>query len=468
VTAPNRLDPRLALAIAAGKLTAGSVRRLGRGGGTTLPGRVSAAIDRRALEKLSARLPAGAVMISGTNGKTTTSTLIRRLLAAGGLRVMGNRAGANLMSGLTAAVVQESGIGGAPRADIAVFEVDEASLPHAVAAVTPRLVVITNLFRDQLDRYGELETSASAIGAALAALPAASTVLLCADDPTVAGLGAGIRAGVNYFGLDAAIGDDHLPHAADAKFCPRCGEPYVFERVYVAHMGHYRCPNGHVTRPVPHFRVTRVDFQGLRGQVVDVEGPGMAETSLEVPLSGLYNTYNVVAAVAAATNLGVPVEKQREALRGFRPAFGRLESVDVGGRTIRLMLAKNPASFNEVLRASTLLGDGKRFLVAVNDRIADGRDVSWIWDVDFELLNPADWIVLGGSRALDMRIRLKYGGRQTGALMVAEEPAAALDACIARSAPGDEIFVLPTYTAMLDLRAELVRRGHLQPFWEQQ
>ena len=460
------VDPRLSLAIAAGKATAATVRRLGRGGGTTLPGRISAALDGGTLSKLSARLPLGSVMVTGTNGKTTTATLVRHLCAGAGIEVAGNRAGANLMSGLTSAMVRYSGLGGRPAAELGVFEVDEAVLPHAVAATTPRLVVVTNLFRDQLDRYGELEASAAAIRAALSALPAESEVLLCADDPTVATLGEGLRASVRYYGLvDSSLGDDHLPHAADAKFCPRCGEPLVFERVYVGHLGAYRCPRGHFERPPLDFAADGVEFDGLRSQRVHLRGDA-AGVAIEVPLSGLYNTYNVVAAAAVAERLGLDRAGVARAAAGFRPAFGRLEEVVVEGRSLRLMLAKNPASFNEVLRAATTLGAGQRFLVAVNDRIADGRDVSWIWDVDFERLNGAEWIVLGGSRAYDMAVRLKYGGRAMEGVDVAPEPGAALDRCLALAAPGDEVFVLPTYTAMLDLRAELVRRGYTRPYWE--
>jgi UDP-N-acetylmuramyl tripeptide synthase len=187
---------------------------------------------------------------------------------------------------------------------------------------------------------------------------------------------------------------------------------------------------------------------------------------LEVPLSGLYNTYNVLAAYGAALLAGVGPSTASAALRTFRPAFGRLERVDVDGRILHLMLAKNPAGFNEVLRASRVLGGGRRFLVAVNDRIADGRDISWIWDVDFELLRDADRVVLSGERALDMRIRLKYAGLPMDRVEVVDSPAAGVDAALGLAADGDEVFILPTYTAMLDLRAEMARRGYLKPFWE--
>jgi UDP-N-acetylmuramyl tripeptide synthase len=462
------VDPTLSAAVLAGKLTSTTIRRLGRGGGTTLPGRVSARIDSGALEKLSRGLELGAIVVAGTNGKTTTSSLLRTILAASGARVVANHAGANLVSGLTAAVVADTRLGGRARAQVGVFEVDEASLPAVVAATSPRVVVVTNLFRDQLDRYGELESSAAAISAGLAALPAASQVMLCADDPAVAYLGRNLRAHVRHFGIeDSALGRPELPHAADSKFCPRCGQPFEFSRVYVGHLGHYRCPTGDFERPAAHLAATDVEFSGLVSQAITVTGMGGATAeTLQVPLSGLYNTYNVLAATAGALGAEIPAATVKAALLNFHPAFGRLERVDVDGRILHLLLAKNPAGFNEVLRASWTLGQGRRYVIAVNDRIADGRDISWIWDVDFELLADAARIVLAGDRALDMRIRLKYAGVPTDRVEVAASVAGAVDGALRLAADGEEVFILPTYTAMLELRAEMARRGYLRPFWE--
>ena len=461
------MDPSLSLAVAAGKVTAATIRRLGRGGGTTLPGRVSMRIDSHALQKLSATLPQGSILVAGTNGKTTTATLLRGILGAAGIEVVANRAGSNLVWGLTASVVEHAGLGGAARAQAGVFEVDEAVLPAAVEAIAPRLVIVTNLFRDQPDRYGELESSSAAISAALAALPSAATALLCADDPRVAALAGGLRATTVFYGIDDhAVGEAQVPHAADARFCPRCGTAFDFERVYAGHLGHYRCPNGDFQRPDADVAAANVEFDGLEGQRVEVRGMGLEESALEVPLSGIYNTYNIVAAAAAARIFGVEPRVIAPALSHFKPAFGRLEKVDVQGRAVRLMLAKNPAGFNEVLRAARVLGEGRHFVVALNDRIADGRDVSWIWDVDFELLAGAESVVVGGDRALDMLVRLKYAGLDPARVVVAETPGATLDALLAASAQGDEVFVLPTYTAMLDLRAEMAARGYLEPFWK--
>ncbi|MFN2465273.1 MAG: MurT ligase domain-containing protein [Candidatus Dormibacteria bacterium] len=462
------MDPTLSLAVAAGKMTAATIRRLGRGGGTTLPGRVSSTIDGRALQKLSAGLSRGAILVAGTNGKTTTSTLLRTVLETAGIRVVANRAGSNLVGGLTSAVVQDSGLRGGARAEAGVFEVDEASLPAAVEAIAPRVVIVTNLFRYQLDRYGELESSSAAISSALAALPAASVALLCADDPRVAAMGRGLRARAVYYGLDDdQAGQAEVPHAADARFCPFCGHSFDFKRVYAGHLGHYRCPTGDFERPAPDIAARSITFQHLDAQAMTVAGLGFDGTVLDVPLSGVYNSYNILAAAGAAALFGISPERIAPALASFRPAFGRLEQVEVEGRKVHLMLAKNPAGFNEVLRASSTLGGGTHYVVALNDRIADGRDVSWIWDVDFELLDGATSIVVAGDRGLDMRVRLKYAGIDPQRIAVAEAPGDAISAMLAGTSPGDDVFVLPTYTAMLDLRAEMAARGYLKQFWEE-
>jgi UDP-N-acetylmuramyl tripeptide synthase len=293
-------------------------------------------------------------------------------------------------------------------------------------------------------------------------------VVLCADDPAVAYLGRNLRAMVSYFGLDDdSQGQLHLPHAADSKFCPRCGQPFDFSRVYVGHLGHYRCPAGDFERPIADLSATGVEFSGLVSQDITVSGMGTSGAVLEVPLSGLYNTYNVLAATAAAIGAGIPLTTVGVALRAFHPAFGRLERVDVDGRILHLLLAKNPAGFNEVLRASRTLGEGRKFVISVNDRIADGHDISWIWDVDFELLADAERIVLTGDRALDMRIRLKYAGVPAEVVELAPTVGGGVDAALRLAADGDEVYILPTYTAMLELRAEMARRGYLRPFWEE-
>ena len=461
-----RLGPRGTAALWAGKLTAGLSRGLRRGGGTTLPGDVARWVDPKVLTKLSRSLTGGTVVITGTNGKTTTAALLRHILEAQGLPTVANQAGANLIFGVTAAVVNRTSWSGEVPARVGLFEIDEASLPRLVEDVAPGTIVVMNLFRDQLDRYGELETTAAHIRRALTRGPEGMTAVLNADDPMVAALGDDLPR-VIYAGLDdPSLLQSGLSHGADAKFCPRCGTPFVFEGVYFGHVGHYRCPRGDFTRPQPDVRATSVVINGMEGMRLHVTD-GVEDADVEVPLSGLYNAYNVVLALAAAKSLKVPLVKGAAVLRDFAPAFGRMERTVIEGRPAVLLLAKNPTGFNEVLRTAIQFGRARSFLIALNDRIADGQDVSWIWDVDFEQLRGvARHIVVSGDRALDLRVRLKYAELPDDQIEVVTDWRDALDRAAQATPAGETLFVLPTYTAMLELRAVLTRDGALQPYWQ--
>ena len=398
-----RLGPRGTAALWAGKLTSALSRGLRRGGGTTLPGDVARWIDPQILTKLSRSLAEGTVVITGTNGKTTTAALLRHILEAQGKQVVANQAGANLIFGVTAAMVNRTSWSKELPDSVGLFEIDEASLPRLVQEIAPGAIVVTNLFRDQLDRYGELETTAAHIRRALTQGPEGVTAVLNADDPMVAALGDDLPR-VIYAGLDdPSLLQPELSHGADAKFCPRCGSPFIFEGVYFGHVGHYRCPRGDFTRPSPDIRATSIAIEGMermRLQVTD----GNQRADLEVPLSGLYNAYNVILALTAANAMGVPLAKAAAALRDFTPAFGRMERTTVDGRAAVLLLAKNPTGFNEVLRTAIQFGKASSFLLALNDRVADGQDVSWYWDVDPLPLLEGRRFGISGARAGDLLV----------------------------------------------------------------
>jgi len=452
---------RKVAAVWAGKATGALSRITRRGGGTTLPGDVARAIDPRILTRLTEDLTQGSAVITGTNGKTTTARLLTWLLEGVGQRVVSNRAGANLIFGVTAATLSRAGADGRLRADWGVFEIDEASLPRAAAEVHPKATLVLNLFRDQLDRYGELESIAKKIERALTAVPETAHVILNADDPRVAEIGLGLPNKPVWFGLDdPRVAGKQLPHAADARTCPRCGSSLVFDAVYVGHDGVYHCPNHDFARPAPDITATDITLDGFDSLAMTIRG-----TRIEMPLGGLYNCYNVLAAYATACSLGLDGGYIAERLRTFRAAFGRQERIDFRGRHLILVLSKNPAGFNETVRTAVDLAHATNFVIGLNDRKADGTDVSWIWDVDFEQLqNKARVVIPGGNRAHDLAVRLKYAG------VPAEEPqtdpARALDLLIKTTNEGDTAHLLCTYTAMLDLRAELVRRGWAQPYWE--
>jgi len=452
---------RKTAAVWAGKATGALSRVSGRGGGTTLPGDVARAIDPRVLSKLSQDLNQGSIVITGTNGKTTTARLITWLLEGAGHRVVANRAGANLIFGVTAAALDRADAGGNLRADWGVFEIDEASLPKAVAELQPRVTLVMNLFRDQLDRYGELESIAIKIESALAALPENARAILNADDPRVAEIGLGLPSAPLWYGLDdTSIAARELPHAADARTCPRCGSSLHFDAVYVGHDGVYHCPNGDFARPTPELTATKIELNGFVSLATTIDG-----TRIDFPLGGLYNCYNVLAAFAAARTIGLEPDYIAERMRTFSAAFGRQERMEFRGRNLNLVLSKNPAGFNETLRTAVDLAHGNSFLIGLNDRKADGTDVSWIWDVDFEMLkDKARVVVPAGTRAHDLAVRLKYAG--VSAEEPQTDPAKALDQLIKVTEQGETAHLLCTYTAMLDLRAELVRRGWAKPYWD--
>jgi UDP-N-acetylmuramyl tripeptide synthase len=462
-----RADARLGAAVLAGKLAATASRGLRRGGGTTIPGDVALAIDPGVLAKLGAALPRGSVLVTGTNGKTTTTGLIAGVLEEAGERVLTNASGANLVFGLVAAAVAQARPLGGARADRAVFEVDELSLERAVVELQPRLVVVLNLLRDQLDRSGELETTARRIGEGLRRLPAGAQIVANADDPLVVAQCEGLP-GVVYFGIDA---DDQLlegiPHAADARTCPRCAAPLHFDRVVLAHCGSYRCTRCEFARPRPVVTVRRITAPSLDSQRLELSDG----TVLNAAVGGVYNAYNLVAVHAAVTSLGVAAGTVAAAVAGFRPRFGRMERLRLHDRELRLLLAKNPAGLDVVLRTADELGHARNYLIAINDLVADGRDVSWLWDVDFERLARSPWrphVVASGRRAHDLALRLKYAGLPAEQVTVEPDPAAALRLVTDRAEPGEEVMVVPTYTAMLALRAVAQRAGAVGAFWEEQ
>ncbi len=458
-------DLRLSAAIALGKGTAAITRTAGAGGGTTMPGRVARGIAPDVISRLASRLRHGTIVITGTNGKTTTARLISHILGHAALVAVHNRAGANLAAGIAASLVQQSTLGGRPRGDIGLFEVDEATLPLVTPSLRPRAVVLTNLFRDQLDRYGEIDIVASRWRAALEQLDAKTVVIFNADDPLVSDVGRERQATVPFGIEDDSCGLGTIEHTADARYCYRCGIPYVYSTVYFGHMGFYHCPRCGTARPAPAVTAVGVTNRGIDGTQFTLRTPQGA-AQVDVSLPGVYNIHNVLAAAACSLQVGVPLEIIVRALGTFAPAFGRAERVRIDGREAILLLAKNPAGFNEVLR-TVLRADAQHALIAINDLTADGRDISWLWDVDFEMLaGRLQRVVVSGLRAEDMALRLKYAGLSPEAMVVEKDLASALTEALRSPANVAPVYVLPTYTAMLQLRKILQARGFVRGFWE--
>ena len=454
------MGARLTVERSAARLVGRLSRAAGRGGGTTLPGKLLWKVDPGAIDALAAQLPAGVAVVSATNGKTTTSAMVARILAPR-YRLAWNNSGANLASGVASTLLA------AGDADRGLLEVDEFALPEVMRRVKPRVVSLGNLFRDQLDRYGELEHIAERWRSAVTALPPASTLVVNGDDPLVAEL-AHQRSRCLRFGVDdPRLARPALQHAADSKYCVRCGAPYDYVSAYVGHLGDYRCQAcGHARLPLD-ITARSIDLQALDASMFDLVTPA-GTARVRLPLPGLYNIYNALAAAGIALALDASLDDIVAGLGSFTAAFGRFERIEAGDKRILMLLIKNPAGANEAVRTLEEGGVPTTLVIALNDRIADGRDVSWIWDVDFEpLLAQVQHVVASGERAAELALRFTYAGFPAAQLEVIPDLREALDRGLALVPTDGVLGVLPTYTAMLELRAIAVARGLVRPFWEE-
>ena len=449
----------LGLKLLIARLVRATSRRLGRGGGTTLPGRLLLRLDRRAIGRLAQRLGGGTAVLSATNGKTTTASMLAGILERSGRPVVRNAAGSNMHWGVATALIDA----GRRPDELGLFEVDEAWLPAVAEQLAPDTFILCNLFRDQLDRYGELELLADRWAELVASRAGSARFILNADDPLVADLGRE-RPDVTYFGVsDDSQALPELQHAADSKHCRNCGTPYDYEAVYLGHLGRYRCPGCGRTRPEPAVVAERVVLEGMTGSRVSLRTPA-GTADLRLPLPGLYNVYNAVAAAAAALELGASLDDVKASLEQQAAAFGRVETIAIDGRDVSILLVKNPAGANEVLRTLTLEDGQLDLWIALNDKIADGRDVSWVWDADFELLaGRVRRATCSGTRAEEMALRLKYAGIDAE-LAVERDLGRSLDAAVAGVDGSGRLFALPTYTALLELRDLLADRGLARPW----
>jgi UDP-N-acetylmuramyl tripeptide synthase len=419
------------LVIVVAKLISFVSKTLGFGAGETWPGEVALRLRPHVAQSLAGALSRGCILVAGTNGKTTTSLMIKKTLEGVGNVVIHNETGANLLNGIVSSFIRHADFLGRITADVGIFEVDENSLPHVLRYMTPTHLVFLNLFRDQLDRYGEVDVIVEKWTKAIAPLTAKTTLIINADDPGVASLGNVSRAKVIYFGItDAKKFLPKAEHATDSTFCPSCGHRLVYQGIFFSHLGIWRCPSCGNTRPTPSVH------------------------SWPSALPGLYNEYNTLAAVATARAFGEPQKNIRDALSHFTPAFGRQEDIAVDGRTVKIVLSKNPAGFNASLRTVTEM-HASHMLIVLNDRIPDGRDVSWIWDVDFEMIPDRTQVTVSGDRALDMAVRMKYADKRASAEKSLGE---AVTKSIAATPKGKTLFVLATYSGMLEVRKLLTGR----------
>ena len=527
----QRTSLQAGLAIVSGRAAGAISRRLNLGGGTSIVGLIAQRLYPNIVPHLAQQLEHGSVAVTGTNGKTTTSGFIAAILSDAGLRVWRNREGSNLMGGIASSLVMRSLPNGRLRRSgraISVLEVDEAVVPQIVQTIPPRVLVFTNLFRDQLDRFGEVDSIATRWDKAIHSLPHDATLVLNADDPTTAYLGQSFKGRVLYFGIDdPSLDITTQPDAAqhhqvmDARTCPKCGAEFFYDLRFYSHMGHYHCTQCDYTRPSLDVRAIKVqsdDFDRMRIQLVSaipiVHTTKTQQQEITVPLPGIYNLYNALAAATTAQALDIGWGPIVTGIEQFKPIFGRGERIQVEGRTLRLLLAKNPTGFNEVLRTLFSEGTQRHVLFVLNDNIADGRDISWIWDVDFErTVQQTATLVVAGTRAYDLALRLKYAGINQKAMSIftpaplraslqeaekhnrirrtaknrnrkhlgsieASNPAsaislpqhfgiaAALNEAIHQTPVGETLFVVPTYTGLLEIHRELEQRGLTPHYWE--
>jgi lipid II isoglutaminyl synthase (glutamine-hydrolysing) len=422
------MNLRTRVAIILGKLVSLISTTFRLGAGATWPGEIALRINPRILGIISANAP-HIILVAGTNGKTTTVKMIETILKEQGLSVTRNASGANLDNGLVSAFLADM------KADYFIFEVDEATLPNILKDLTPEIIVLTNLFRDQLDRYGEVDTIAGKWLVALGALERQINVIVNADDPHLAFIGSKISAKVTYFGLeDPSLFLPKMQHATDTIYCPNCGARLTFAGVYYSHLGKWAC--GNCSFVPPKEDITAADFAS--------------------PLEGVYNKYNTLAAALVTQTLGVSKSDIAEALTHFTPAFGRMETVVSDGKRIKILLSKNPTGFNESLRTVSVSADRGPVLLALNDRIPDGRDVSWIWDVDFEEYRGLPRYIVSGDRVFDLALRLKYAEINPKKINVIESLREAIDTGVKAVKKNEVLWILATYSAMLDVRKILI------------
>lgn len=439
------------LAIWISKLSLLATRVLHFGSGTTFPGLLAEKIDSKIITKLTRGLRDGAIVVTGTNGKTTTAKMLTEILKEDGFNVLNNQSGSNLSRGIASALVASSNLlGNHLAADVGVFEVDEATMPEAMTKIRPKIVLVTNLFRDQLDRYGELDKTAEIIGKSLRGF-SNMTVILNADDPLVSKLSDYVEGEVKYYGIEDPKLSTKSTAAMDSKDCLVCGHELNYSTRYFGHLGIWKCPNCGNTRPEVDFWVNDVEIKPESSKfTLNIE----EELKVPMPISGLYNVYNALAAAATAKVACCAGPATVHALRNFAAAFGRMEMITVQGKKAMLLLVKNPTGANQALSAIYSDERPKRILLCLNDNFADGTDISWIWDIDFEIFNlDSDFFICSGVRAADMALRLKYAGVDEKKVLIIDDVVLATEELAAGLNKDETGFILPTYTAMIGIRS---------------
>lgn len=460
------IDWRFYLSLIIAKLTA-LVLKIFHKGATAAPGLYAQKIDKNILKKLARQLKFS-ILVSGTNGKTTTTRILSSILKQANIKYLHNRSGSNLERGIISQLIKHHQL----KNYLGLWEVDEAALPSVSEKIQPKIIILLNLFRDQLDRYGEIDTLAKKWLSALKKLPKETTIILNADDPTIAWLGKQVDYKVIYFGIrDELLGGEALTHASDATFCPICLLPLKYRTCFISHLGIYECLKCGSIQPKPDLKAEKVSFTQQNTTLLKLDD-NPETNQLIINFIGTYNVYNSLAAFAGAQLLNINIDNIKEGIRLFKPAFGRLETINFKDKQLKILLVKNPTGFNEAIKTVLQSVNKNSFscLLILNDLIADGRDVSWIWDVDLETLvnNPSlKKIIVSGIRAEDMALRIKYSNikmeRYKDRKIEKKLEKAINNLLVSQT---KDLFILPTYTAMLEVRKILNKKGLVHSTWK--
>ncbi len=449
------------LSVAACKVTRGALR-VAKRGGTALPGKAARVFAKNILEVTSSGMEI--IVVTGTNGKTTTARMLEHAMTMAGRDTLANKSGANLLSGITAEFTCDASVTGRPRKKYAIIECDEGALKQVVPLIHPKVIVVTNLFRDQLDRYGEVMHTLEQIRVAVSKVPE-TTLCLNADDSLTASLALDVPNKVVYFGLDTPVGEQKDVEISDAKYCIRCGTEYQYKYHTYAHLGGFYCPECGYKRCEASTAVTKIEKISPSGTVAKMRSGG-EESEVVIGLPAVYNVYNAVAAVCAYETAGYPREEIYESLADVRSSFGRMETFNLDGVSVQMILVKNPAGCNQAIEYLRSMEKPYTAVFCLNDRTADGRDISWIWDADFEKIGSdpnVQKIYVNGDRAEDMQLRLKYADARDEMIELVHDNEVLVDKLRESKGP---VFILPNYTSMLALRAALGSATGKQEFWK--
>jgi lipid II isoglutaminyl synthase (glutamine-hydrolysing) len=425
-------------------------------GGTNFPGRVALKLDKHILK--TAAQGYNVILITGTNGKTTTTSLTYSMLKDSGRKVITNSTGANMLPGIVSCFIENFSFGKKNVEVFAVIEVDEANVKLVTEYITPKIITVTNLFRDQLDRYGEVYTTLKKIREGLENVEE-STLVLNGDESLLGDMG--LKNNNVFYGFNCSpYNTNKIDVNADAKFCIKCKSPYQYNFLTYNHLGSYYCQGCGYKRPELKYSVDIISELTTEGSLVTINGN---EYYINQP--GIYNVYNALCAFSIAKTLGIENSIIFNALKSARSSFGRQESLTIENKNVKIILVKNPAGYDQAINTISLDKNNMNIAFLLNDNYADGRDVSWIWDVNFEKLSSLKLmkIMVGGIRLYDMAVRLKVSGLDENKFSMCDTFEHLLEEI--KSCSDNKVYILATYTAMISLRKFLHSKGYIGKLW---